>query len=69
MIESKSKVVIYLSDTLDPKWFKNLKPETFQPSDEPESYVFGNIQNIMRDQQATLYYTLPNPKNQILQLI
>lgn len=66
---TKDKAIIYLTDTLDQKRLKNLKPKTFQPSVEPESYISGSTKNIMRNQPIISYHLLPNPKDRILQLI
>lgn len=42
----KGKAVMYLTDTLDQKRLKNLKPKIFQPSVKPKSHISGSIKNI-----------------------
>lgn len=68
-IAIKSKTIIYPTDILDQRELKNPKPKIFQLFIEPESYISGSTENIIRDQLIVSYDSLPNPKDQILYLI
>lgn len=59
---------MYPTDISDQKRLKNLKLETLQLFVEPELYISNSIKNIIKEQPTALYYTLPNPENQIPQL-
>lgn len=65
----KSKAVIYPTNILDWKRFKNLKSETLQSFSKPESYISSTIKNIIRDKLATSSHQSPYLKDQIPQLI
>lgn len=67
-METKGKAVIYPTNTLDQRRFENLKPETFQPSVELESHIFGSTENIMRNPPAASSHPSPYLEDQPPQL-
>ncbi len=60
---------MYSTDTLDQKWLKNLKPDTYHLSVESRSHISGSTENIIREQLISSYYLSPNPDDQIPHLI